>query len=809
MGGATPDFQLLFEQSPEILLVLLPDAPRFTIVAATRARLAVTGTTPEQFGRGLFEVFPDNPDDSGATGTANLRASLERVLATRAADTMAVQKYDIRATDGSFQVKYWSPKNSPVLSPAGEVLYLVHRVEDVTELVRAEEVGDELRDRTRAMEREVVARSRELAAANHELREANSRLGQLDAAKTTFFSNISHEFRTPLTLMLGPLEDLLAAAPQADPRRPLLQLAHDNALRLLKLVNALLDFSKMEAGRLKASYAPLDIASFTAELAGMFESAATRAGLRLLIDCPRLSEPAWVDREMWEKVVTNLLSNAFKFTQHGEVAVSVTERADQFVLAVADTGVGIPQAELVHVFDRFHRAAAAWARTHEGTGIGLSLARELVELHGGRVTVQSETGRGSTFTVEIPKGFAHLPSDGVSQVPASPGIAREAITQVLETGRWAADNDGRLLRLDQPGSSRARVLVVDDNADLRSYVSGLLAPVYEVGTAPDGLAALEAIRERAPDVVLSDVMMPRLDGIGLVRELRSDPATSSLPVILLSARAGEEATIEGLDSGVDDYLAKPFSAGELLARVRTHLALARARRAWAEELERTNRELDAFSYSVSHDLRAPLRAIDGFSRMLEEDSGRALNDEGREHLARIRRAVDRMGALIDDLLGLARLSRSPLKRQQVDVSLIARQVAAELASRQAGAVDLAIEDGLTAHADARLVTVLLENLIGNAWKFSGKQDRPRIEVGRAVAPRRAFFVRDNGAGFNMAYAHRLFAPFQRLHSAAEFEGTGIGLATVQRIVARHGGLIWAEGEPGKGAAFSFTLEPDD
>jgi signal transduction histidine kinase len=809
MDGATPDFRLLFEESPEILLVLLPDAPRFTIISATRARLAVTGTTPEQFGQGLFEVFPDNPDDPAATGTANLRASLDRVLATCAADTMAVQKYDIRAPDGSFRVKYWSPKNVPVLSPAGDVLYIVHRVEDVTELVRAEELGEELRGRTRAMEREVVARSRELAAANHELREANSRLGQLDAAKTAFFSNISHEFRTPLTLMLGPLEDLLAGAPPTDPGRPLLQLAHDNALRLLKLVNALLDFSKMEAGRLKASYAPLDIAGFTAELACMFESAATRAGLRLAIDCRPLSAPAWVDREMWEKIVTNLVSNAFKFTRHGEVAVSVSERGDQYVLEVADTGVGIPEAELPHIFDRFHRATATWARTHEGTGIGLSLARELVELHGGRVTVKSETGAGSTFTVEIPKGFSHLPSDGVSQAPASPGIAREAITQVIETGRWSGDDDGRFPRIDQPGSSRARVLVVDDNADLRSYLSGLLAPVYEVSTAPDGLAALAAIRERAPDVVLSDVMMPRLDGLGLVRELRSDPATSSLPVILLSARAGEEATIEGLDAGVDDYLAKPFAAGELLARVRTHVALARARRAWTDELERTNRELDAFSYSVSHDLRAPLRAIDGFSRMLEEDSGHAMNDEGREHLARIRRAVDRMGALIDDLLGLARLSRSPLKRQQVDLSRIARQVSAELASRQARAVDVVIEEGLTAHADARLVTVLLENLIGNAWKFSGRQDRPRIEVGRALAPRRPFFVRDNGAGFNMTYAHRLFAPFQRLHSEAEFEGTGIGLATVQRIVARHGGRIWAEGESGKGAAFSFTLEPDD
>jgi signal transduction histidine kinase len=807
------DFRLLFEESSDVLLVLLPDAPRFTIVGATRARLLATHTTPDQFGRGLFEMFPDNPDDPSATGTANLRASLERVLATRAADTMAVQKYDIRGPDGTFEARYWSPKNLPVLSSSGEVLYILHRVEDVTELVRATELGDELRGRTREMEREVVSRSRELAAANEELREANAKLGQLDAAKTAFFSNVSHEFRTPLTLMLGPLEDLLADASPDDRRRSLLTLAHDNALRLLKLVNALLDFSRFEAGRLTATFAPLDIAAFTAELAGMFESAAARAGLRLVVDCPPLSEPGWVDRDMWEKVVTNLLSNAFKFTPRGEIAVRVGERGDRILMEVADTGVGIPELELPRIFERFHRVASTWARTHEGTGIGLSLARELVELHGGRVTVKSLPGQGTTFTVEIPKGYSHLPADAVSHTPADPRISRDAIAHVAEAGRWAGDvraaSGGGPPPAAAPSASRPRVLVVDDNRDLRSYVAGLLAPAYEVATSEDGLAALQAIQGRRPDIVVSDVMMPRLDGFGLVRELRGNPATASLPIILLSARAGEEAAIEGLDVGADDYLAKPFSARELLARVRTHVDLARARRAWAAELERTNRELDAFSYSVSHDLRAPLRAIDGFSSMLEKDSGEELSERGRHHLARIRGGVARMSELIEDLLGLAKISRAALTRQPVDITMIARKVASELAARpQSRAVDVRIEEGLSADADRRLATIVLEHLIGNAWKFTGKQDHPRIEVGRASAAGRAFFVRDNGAGFDMAYAERLFGAFQRLHTEAEFEGTGIGLATVQRIVRRHNGRIWAEGEPGKGATFYFTFEPD-
>jgi light-regulated signal transduction histidine kinase (bacteriophytochrome) len=302
-------------------------------------------------------------------------------------------------------------------------------------------------------------------------------------------------------------------------------------------------------------------------------------------------------------------------------------------------------------------------------------------------------------------------------------------------------------------------------------------------------------------------MMPRLDGFGLVRELRRASGGAALPIILLSARAGETAAVEGLDAGADDYLEKPFSARELLARVRTHLDLARQRRAWADELERANRELDAFSYSVSHDLRAPVRAIDGFSTLLQQESDGRLTERGRHHLQRIQEGARRMGQLIEDLIGLATISRGELHRQHVDITGIARRVADELASRPgARPVVVDVEEQLTAHADARLATILIENLIGNAWKFTGKVAAPRIEIGRAPGDG-AFYVRDNGAGFDMAHAHRLFGAFQRLHGETDFEGTGIGLATVQRIVSRHGGAVRAEGEPGKGATFYFTLSP--
>jgi signal transduction histidine kinase len=804
------DFQLLFEASPDILLVLLPDAPRFTMVAATQARLIATLTTRQQIiGRGLFELFPDNPDDPGATGTQNLRASLERVLSTCAPDTMAVQKYDIRGPDGTFQAKYWSPKNVPVLSAEGEVRYILHRVEDVTELVRASELGDLLRDRNRQIEREVIARSRELSQANSELRAANTRLGELDAAKTTFFSNVSHEFRTPLTLMLGPLEDALAdrTVPLAGRHRVSLERAHANALRMLKLVNALLDFSRLESKRMRARFAPVDLAALTAQLAVMFQSAFDKASLQLLLDAPPLSQPAWVDREAWEKIVPNLVSNAFKYTLAGQVAVRVREEPEAFVVEVADTGIGIPAADLPHLFERFYRVSGAQGRTSEGTGIGLSLVRELVELHGGRVTLDSEVGRGTTVRVQLPKGFAHLPAEAVAHETAGARPLESASAYSVEASRWVLPDAPQEPDTAAPEAEgpRAQVLVVDDNADVRAYLKGLLSASYDVTTAGDGLAALAAIDASVPEIVVSDVMMPRLDGFELVKRIRAG-AHPSLPIILLSARAGEESTSEGLDSGSDDYLVKPFSARELLARVRTHVELARARRAWIADLERVNRELDAFSSSVSHDLRAPLRHIDGFSQALIEDCGALLDAKGRHHIERIRHGVARMEQLISALLDLARVARSELVLDGVDLSSLASAVVEELRSADPGRhAEIVVESGLTAQGDRVLLRVVLVNLLGNAWKFTQGSPVARIELRRVPGPEPTFVVKDNGAGFDMAQAQKLFAPFRRLHTTAEFEGTGIGLATVQRVINRHGGRIWADAAVGAGAAFFFTL----
>jgi signal transduction histidine kinase len=687
------------------------------------------------------------------------------------------------------------------------------------------------------------------ARAYQEERKRAEALAEIDRSKTAFFSNVSHEFRTPLTLMLGPLEDELAE--RSDPlpphRHERLQTAHRNSLRLLKLVNTLLDFSRIEAGRVQATYEATDLAVYTAELASVFRSAIEKAGLTLTIECPALPEMVHVDRDMWEKIVLNLLSNALKHTFHGGITVKLAWHGDLVELQVSDTGIGIPESALPHVFERFHRVKDAKSRTHEGTGIGLALVQELTSLHGGSVSVSSVENHATTFTVTLKSGTAHLSPDRLGSANNHRTSATNAAAYVEEALHWlpnspsgvapastptpvlisessnganssAISGSGAALHQPSPNptetsnlatlsATRPRILWADDNADMRDYVRRLLAPHYDVVAVPDGLTALAHALDAPPDLLLTDVMMPGLDGFSLLAALRKDRRTHTIPVILLSARAGEESAVEGLNAGADDYLAKPFSAKELLARVRTHLELARLRRLWARELEQANKELEAFSYSVSHDLRAPLRGIDGFSKALLENYGDRLDDQGRRYVERVRAGAGKMSRLIDDMLNLSRLGRSPLHKQPADLTAVARGVIADLREKDpAREVVVDIADGLSAVADAPIVSIVLVNLLGNAWKFTSKQQDARISFeSRVIANETVFAISDNGAGFDMAYTSKLFMPFHRLHRDSEFEGTGIGLATVHRLISRHGGRIWADSAPGNGATFFFTL----
>jgi signal transduction histidine kinase/serine phosphatase RsbU (regulator of sigma subunit)/DNA-binding response OmpR family regulator len=425
-------------------------------------------------------------------------------------------------------------------------------------------------------------------------------LTELDRAKTAFFSNISHELRTPLTLMLAPLGDAHAGGDPLDLEQ--ISLMHRNGLRLLKLVNGLLDFSRSEAGRMRAAFRPVDLAALTAELAGTFREATDRAGLELVVDCEPPPEPAYVDPDLWERIVLNLLSNAFKFTLKGGITVRLRTVEDELELSVADTGPGIAPEDLQQLFQRFQRLTTRQARSNEGTGIGLALVKELTELHGGTVSVQSVVGEGSVFNVRVPRGRSHLPPEQVHDDDGAPPRAANASLFVEEALAWLpagtpeevaaeiasvrAPGDGR------PADTSTRVLIADDNPDLRGYLMRLLSPHWPVEAVNDGEAALARLQEGTPDLLITDVMMPRLDGFELLAAVRADPATRELPVIMLSARAGEEAAIEGLQSGADDYLPKPFSGRELLARVRATLELSQARRDARSALRDERRRLE-------------------------------------------------------------------------------------------------------------------------------------------------------------------------------------------------------------------------
>ncbi|MBV9026961.1 MAG: SpoIIE family protein phosphatase [Streptomycetaceae bacterium] len=430
-----------------------------------------------------------------------------------------------------------------------------------------------------------VAGALAAALAHDEQRRRADALAELDRAKTTFFASVSHEFRTPLTLMLGPMQEALAEEDRPE-RREQLKLVERNAARLLKLVNTLLDVARAEAGRICPDLEQVDLARVTAELAGVFRSSFATAGLTLVADCPPLHRPVAVDREMWEQVVLNLLSNALKFTFTGGVRVSVTAAGEQARLTVADTGTGIPEHEIPHLFERFHQVRGARSRSHEGSGLGLVLVKDLVEAHGGTIAIDSRLDQGTTITVDlpfVPQSLSRPPSADAA-FASDDGPSSRSRAYVEEARSWLATGpaDEALPAVRAPCgvtplTGRPRLLVVDDNADMRAYLAQLLRPDYDLLLATDGEAALETARTHPVELVLTDVMMPRLDGFGLVRELRADPCTARLPIIMLTARADEEALVEGRHAGADDYLAKPFSARQLLARVRTGLELSRLR----------------------------------------------------------------------------------------------------------------------------------------------------------------------------------------------------------------------------------------
>jgi signal transduction histidine kinase len=634
-------------------------------------------------------------------------------------------------------------------------------------------------------------------------------LEALDRAKTAFFSNVSHEFRTPLTLMLGPLEEALASMPEGDTRKAPIQTAHRNGLRLLRLVNSLLDFSRIEAGRMKASFHPTDLAALTGELASVFRAAVERAGLRLIVECPALPTPVLVDRDMWETIVLNLVSNAFKFTFAGAIEISLRADGASAQLTVRDTGIGITADALPRVFERFHRIEGARARTHEGSGIGLALVQELVRMHGGTIAVASQPGIGTAFTVSLPFGAIHLPADQIGAQRATSPSGTQSALFAQEAERWLTGEDahtsasGPAAAHTEDDLSAARILIADDNSDMREYLTRLLAQRWAVHAVPDGESALAALRKDRFDLLLSDVMMPNLGGFELVQAVRSQPALSHLPVIMLSARAGDEARVEGLEIGADDYLIKPFSAREVIARVETHLRLARRR----QEIE-GNRAKDEFLAMLGHELRNPLTPILATLRLMRMDGGKKFAKE-RDM---IERQALHLARLVDDLLDVSRITRGKLElqRSQIELGAIvtrAIEVATPLLEERGHFLRIDVEPRALVHADENRLVQVVSNLLINSAKYTPPGGRIEISV-RSEAEAVALRVRDDGMGIPSALLPHVFDLFRQGRQSSErpLGGLGLGLAVVRSIVELHGGEVSAASEgPGKGSELTVRL----
>ena len=660
------------------------------------------------------------------------------------------------------------------------------------------------------------------ARAHEEERRRAEALAELDRAKTQFFSNVSHEFRTPLTLMLGPLEEVLASDRLEERARAELDVAYRNALRLLRLVNTLLDFSRVEAGRAQATFAQVDLAALTADLASTFRSAVERGGLTLRVDCPALPEPVFVDRDMWEKIVLNLLSNAFKFTFQGGIAVRLEPTPGAVRLTVTDTGVGIPAEILPRIFERFHRVESSRSRSHEGSGIGLALVRELAGMHGGTVAVESRVERGTTFTVTVPTGREHLPPDRIADAPEALRHGGHARAYSEEALRWLPDGTAvtnvvplrRELESQRDAQERARIVLADDNADMRAYVHRLLGLDHEVVSVPDGGAALAALREAPTDLLLTDVMMPVLDGMALTRAVRADPALRTVPVIMLSARAGAEAGIEGLEAGADDYLVKPFSARELQARVRTNLELARLRRETEEQTAQA-RKMEAvgqLTSGVAHDFNNLLAAVMGSVELAER---RVSDERVLRLLHNAYQAAKRGAALTEQLLAFSRRQR--LEARSTDLNGVLSGMADLLHRTLGGTVAVSTRlaaDLWPAMADPNRIELAVLNLAVNARDAMPKGGELRIETANfaAAEPRPAAlppgaFVRlsvtDTGEGMPPEVLARLFEPF--FTTKPQGQGTGLGLAQVYGTAKQLGGEVTVDSRVGEGTRVALYL----
>jgi signal transduction histidine kinase len=685
-------------------------------------------------------------------------------------------------------------------------------------------------------------RQAKVEAANRELEALYDRLKELDQLKTQFFANVSHELRTPLALIIGPAERMLAESPLGERERRDLEVVARNARTLLKHVNDLLDVSKLEAGKMGLDYAEADLARLLRLTASHFEGLAQERQIELHVDAPD-ALPAELDAEKVQRVFLNLLSNAFKFTPAGgRLRCALRRDGGRAVAEFHDSGPGVPPHLREAIFERFRQGDGGATRRFGGTGLGLSITREFVGLHGGTVEVGDSPEGGALFTVTLPTS-APAGVEVRRAAEAAPGGREEAARQAMEELRTRVEAAAAEQQMDRP-----LVLVVEDNPEMNRFVAETLAAECRVATAFDGEQGLERALALRPDLILSDVMMPRLSGDQLVRRLRERAEFDAVPVVLLTAKADDELRVRLLREGAQDYVMKPFSAEELRARVSNLVTIKRAREVLQRELDTQLRDLESLakevtfrkrelqtSYEemrfareqaerasqvksdflrlVSHELRTPLTAISGYLEVLRRAKSEGLSEPQRQLVGKIGRSANRLRDLVESLLEYTRIQsgRLVVHPEPLDLAALAADVADELRpqAEQKG-ITLAVESAAPLApllSDARLVRLVLVNLIGNAVKFTG---RGGVTVSVAQGGgRHAVSVADTGPGIRPEHRALVFEPFGQVGEVDKkhLPGFGLGLALVRQIVDALGGEVELHSEEGRGATFTVSLPP--
>jgi signal transduction histidine kinase len=663
----------------------------------------------------------------------------------------------------------------------------------LTRSMRAnEERYAELLEAKSEVEQKVEQRTSELREATQRLSETLGAIQALDKAKTDFFNNVSHELRSPLTLILAPLEELVAGRTPPGGDKPALEAMHRNAVRLLRLINQLLDLAKIDAGEMKIAPTPLDLAALVRGTLAGFEAAAEKKGVALELRVPAGMRNVMLDASWIESALTNLAANALRLTKRGgAVRVTLEDLGSEVTLSVSDDGPGIAPEDRDKVFERFAQGDST-KRVVGGTGIGLALVREAVRLHGGDVRLESELGKGATFTLTLPRRPEVPETRGPEQ--ASPS-QRPPRLMVDEFGEETAT-------LERPGPTpnAPLVLVVEDNPELREFIANVLAVRYRVRAANDGRQGVALALALRPDVIVSDVAMPEMDGYGLCRALRAETDTKSTPILLVTARTEVASVLEGFDAGANDYILKPFHGRELLARVDVHVRLRRIIQELA--VHERHATLGVLAASVAHQVRNPLTTLVSGLPAMRAKLAPSINESTRQ--------------LIDVMIDCA----GRIERMTVDLMDLSR------VDREASAL-YCPSDGL--RAAIRLVraglpeTVVVDELIENAQEIDGRPgDMNHVflnlldNAGRAVEPDGRIRVRaetrdghyvvsvgDSGAGIDPEVAKRIFEPFFTTRPAGE--GTGLGLAVAQQVVLQCGGRIEVGRSELGGAAFTVYI----